>query len=128
MKFKDYRTNDETEIKFLEKMKTRVQQIIDFFKQRAKNGHLVQHSIKAFEDKIAQLLKQDCVEVDTVLKMVIGVAENGFPPNKNRPLTMNFRERKYSQRKMDASLLDHNNYPCQENSEQQHSSIKKPIN
>lgn len=109
-------------------MKTRVQQIIDFFKQRAKNGHLVEHSIKAFEDKITQLLKQDYVEVDTVLKMVISVAENGFTPSKSRPLTMNFRERRYSQRKMDASLLDHNNFLCQENSEQQHSLIRKPIN
>ena len=72
-------------------MKTRIQQIIDFFKQRAKNGSMVDPSIKVFEAKMGKLLGQESVEVDTFIRNIIQTAEKGFTLNKVRAPTMNFR-------------------------------------
>lgn len=56
----------------------RIQQITDFFKQRSKNGHLLDVFIKKFSSKLNKMVENPPINVELILNHVIQLSENGF--------------------------------------------------
>lgn len=48
-KYRSYRTADPVELRYLQKLTVRIIQILDFFKERSKNAHLLSCAVRKIE-------------------------------------------------------------------------------